>query len=113
MTDSELYNKAADLIEKGWTQNAFARDEEGGSVNPDDNEAASWCLSGALWLVVQENKILNETSRGRVTTNYKLVNNLKLERFAPEWNDDPGRTQGQVAILLRNAAARSLLSEGE
>ena len=78
MKYAELYNKAADLIEKGWTQNAFATNEYGDDVSPNNNKATSWCLSGALWLVVHKNRVFNETSKDRVTINYKLIKDLKL-----------------------------------
>ena len=113
MLDSELYNKAADLIEKGWTQQAYARNKEGYDVDPGKNDATSWCLSGALWLVVCGGGPFTDTSSRFGPILNKLFENLKLRETAASWNDRPGRTQGQVVILLRNAAARSLLSEGE
>ena len=50
MKYSEVYNKTADLVEKGWTQGIMARDKWGTSCYPTSSLAVSWCLSGALTL---------------------------------------------------------------
>ena len=107
MLNSELYSKAADMIESGWTQNAFARDEWGHSVGPDEDAATSWCLNGALWLVLYKNTTFNRASNCFASIYYKLIKNLKLSEFAAKWNDDPDRTQKDVVRLLKNAARRA------
>ena len=109
MLDSELYNKAADMIERGWTTGAFARDEQGCSVYLRDHCATSWCLSGALWLVVTE----NAAPGCMASTLSRLSDGLGLGEPISQWNDRPDRTGGQVEALLRNASIRSLSLEGE
>lgn len=103
MTDAELYNKAADIIKKGWTQNAFARNEEGFSVTPDGKDATSWCLTGALWLVVRGNKNPKEYYGDVPLTVHNLIKNLGLRESAGVWNDDPNRTKEEVIELLQKA----------
>lgn len=41
-------DRAADLIEQGWTRGAYARDEYDGYASVSSNRAVCWCASGAL-----------------------------------------------------------------
>ena len=107
MKCSEIYNEAADLVEKGWSQNAFARNKNGFSVDPGGDGATSWCLSGALWLVTYGKGTFNRPSDYRTSILYKLVQDLKLKKFVAAWNDDPDRTQEDVVKLLRDAAKQA------
>ena len=54
MKYSEVYNKAATLIEKGWTRHAMARDRAGYECNIKSELAVSWCLSGAISAAFKE-----------------------------------------------------------
>ena len=100
MTDAEAYNKAADIVEKGWTQWAFARNEYGSPVHPCEKEADRWCLTGAL--VAATNSTISVMDAPT-----SLIKGLKLEDDqAVRWNDDPSRTQAGVVELLREAAKR-------
>ena len=108
MLDSEIYNKAADLIEEGWTQGAFARDKQGKHTHPCGGGAKSWCLSGALVAVacpVPKNYV--------PTCPVRLAEGLMLKGELNSWNDVLGRTKEQVIARLWRAADRSLMSEGE
>ena len=102
MTDAELYNKAADMIEKGWTQRAGARSEKGNSVHPLARNAKSWCLSGALSAVSP----LDEGNELHKSTFLRLAENLGFIGHVTAWNDSPGRTQKEVVGILRSAAGR-------
>ena len=107
--NAELYNKAADLVEKGWTKGTLARDSAGWPTYPSSNHAVSWCLEGALVAAVHA----TDTSWDRESTLIELTKNLELKGYVSQWNDFPGRTKEQVVALLRDAADRSLLTEGE
>ena len=48
MTTKEILQEARKFVEKGWTQEACARDKNGNRVNWADAEASSYCLVGAL-----------------------------------------------------------------
>ena len=109
MTDAELYNKAADIIESGWTKRTLARNIEGYAVHPNDRRATSWCLGGAIRLAVYTNEGLKEYS----STMDRLMRNLELREDIGRWNDCHGRRKKQVVALLRKAANRSLLLKGE
>ena len=109
MTDAELYNKAADIIESGWTKRTLARSVEGYAVHPNDRRATSWCLGGAIRLAVYTNEGLKDYK----STMDRLMRNLELREAIARWNDCPGRRKKQVVALLRKAANRSLLLKGE
>ena len=48
MTTKEILEQARALIERGWTQNASARNADGDHVAPTSRHACKWCASGAL-----------------------------------------------------------------
>ena len=98
MKYSEIYNKAANLVEKGWTQDAMARNEQGAEVYSNSRYAISWCLGGAL----------NCASQGfSLNRRVELRKYLGLDLDVPSWNDDPNRTKEDVIKLLRDAAKRA------
>ena len=108
MPKSQIYNRAANLIEKGWVQNVFAEDGDGKGTHPCRYDAESWCLSGALIAAVYliEGDHLSYCPNG-------LIEGLELTDDIIHWNDNIHRMKGQVVNLLRNAAARSSLLEEE
>ena len=50
MTDMELLEAVLDLLSEPtrWTRKAFARNQRGTEVPPQDDEAICWCLQGAV-----------------------------------------------------------------
>ena len=98
MKYSKVYNKAADLVEKGWTQHASARDKHGNSCQVNSTSAVSWCVTGALnlaaWYIPASS--LKE-----------IRNYIYYSRGMLDWNDDPNRTKEHVVKLLREAAKRA------
>ena len=99
MEYSEVYNKAAALIEKGWNQNVYSKNEKGKVCKPWDKSAVSWCLSGALLHVLNSGEVGYSLKEVRV--------HLGLGVTAATWNDHPDRTQKDVVRLLKNAARRA------
>ena len=98
MIYSEVYNKAADIVEKGWTQGDYARDESGRGCGIESSDAVSWCISGALSLA-QGPYNFDDYS--------KLAALLGLYQSLPKYNDHPSRTQEEVVELLRYTARRA------
>lgn len=99
MTDTPLcvadvLERAADLIEpKGaWTQGELARDIRREPTDPDEPDAACWCLEGALQKVCGRHEA------------YQAVRRVVAEPSLWGWNDDPNRTQEEVVAALRRAA---------
>ena len=98
MKYGKIYREAADLVEKGWTQGALARDQYGVEVPCDSPTAVCWCLSGALDLASWE---------VRVNHWMKLTSYFKLYEAISVWNDRPDRTQEEVVKLLKDTAKRA------
>ena len=99
MKHSHIYNKAADLIEKGWVQGELAKDKNGDSCSSHNKNATHWCLAGAL----------NLAGFGSISpSSYdNLISFLSLDDPITIWNDDFNRTQEDVVGLLRDAAKRA------
>jgi hypothetical protein len=51
---SQILLNARDLVSRGWSRGAAARDGEGRAVDPLHASARSWSLAGALAAVVVE-----------------------------------------------------------
>ena len=99
MKYAELYNKAADMIESGWTQHALARTVEGNRCNPESPQAVCWCLVGAIDVV----------SIGKLGAGHQnhFLNYLGLDGLISSWNDQLNRSQEDVVKLLRDTAKRA------
>ena len=48
-TDIKVLKRAKNLIKKGWTQDAYARNVDGTKVEPTDPDAVKFCMRGALY----------------------------------------------------------------
>ncbi len=104
MTESKtvaggILRDAADLIEPegAWTQNDFARDSAGNSINVHDDNAVCFCALGAI------------RKAGDCWTYHgqeEAVANLQEHVGHPVaiWNDHPKRTQAEVVAFMRGAA---------
>lgn len=74
-----------------WTQSVYAMDSRGRVVEPADEAAVCWCLSGAL------QRCYGETG----STQYALVAD-RLPLTIPAWNDFMGRTYEDVIALAKD-----------
>lgn len=83
-------SKPSDLIRKGWTQGAIARNKNNLSVNSYHDTAVCWCIVGACFA----------TNSG--TSKLKEYLNKTDPHFTGifQWNDFPGRTQQEVIKAL-------------
>ena len=97
MKHSEIYNAAAALIEKGWTQHALARTIEGFTCHPNSPLARSWCLTGALKAVSGD--LIGPALVSNLLDHARLGEAICL----PSWNDNPCRTKKQVIARLLKA----------
>ena len=98
MKYSMVYNKAASLIEKGWTRGVYARNEKGFECNTYGESAVRWCVLGSLNFA---SHIYHVNLPGKLTAY------LEVEESLASWNDDPFRTQEEVVKLLKDAAVRA------
>lgn len=99
----DALDHAGDLIRRGWHQRGYARDASGAPVSAEDDRAASWCATGAIWAVARK--------RAAPGQYLKLVEGLcgaldeAIGEFRTCWNDRPERTQAEVVAAFRKAAA--------
>jgi TolB-like protein len=84
--------EARKLLEKGWTQNAYARNANGVAVDEENPNACSFCVRGAL----------NRAHASLET--HLLVGRVVKERtgglWVHLWNDAPGRTREEVLAMI-------------
>lgn len=91
----EVLLKAADLIEPEgrWTQRAWARTQSGEKPDADGDNAACWCLWGAI----------RQVNGSHHDEAFEIVNRV-VGGSAIAWNDTPGRKQSEVVQALRKGA---------
>lgn len=103
-----ILENGRDLVARGWTQGAHARDRHGEPVDPWSSEAVAWSLVGAIVCG-------DDAQRGHVPiselaeTASELANELETSSLN-EWNDKPERVQADVIgafdAALRSSAVR-------
>jgi len=103
MTPRQLLARArAIIMERGWTQWAYYRRNEG------------FCLTGALWSAagVSDESLVNGITHVEDPTAFKTARAELREvtgSLLVAWNDTPGRTRDEVVAAL--AAAEALCLE--
>lgn len=97
MTTAEVFTEAARLVREGWCQGAYARDKDGRGVRLGDEKACEWCVVGALY------RATDDGARGWAAER-EASSALGLRGSVVSWNDDPARTQAEVAALLDRLA---------
>lgn len=95
-----LEGAAALIEERGWRQGAYT------------DPSGRLCLMGAVVMacvgsVSQEAALVCRYQHGDALNHYMnaALDTVPTRVRAWEWNDAPGRTQGEVVALLRRAAA--------
>ena len=101
-----LLGRARELVAYGWCQRTDAEDAEGAGVPPWSERARRWSLLGALVAAVdlpaEPGPLTLRPLRRALAALAEIID----EPLLAEWNDQPGRTQGEVVRTLD--AARSL-----
>jgi hypothetical protein len=46
--ENMILERTIDLLQSGWCQSSYARDERGDDVWPEHDGAVSWCATGAI-----------------------------------------------------------------
>lgn len=101
--------RAAELVEQGWTQGQDACLSNGTPCTYSNDEAVRWCANGAIYRSAYErwgdryNESTIEADAACMAMK-KAVLAAALQSIT-EWNDVKGRTAGEVAAKLREAAA--------
>lgn len=84
--------EARKLLEKGWTQRAYARNANGVAVDEGSPNACSFCVTGALnraYACLETHLLVGRFVKVRTGGDW-----LHL------WNDAPGRTQEEVLTMI-------------
>lgn len=100
MTPAEVLQAAADRVQfGGWTQGTYARDATGDPVAAGSNRAVAWCIQGALKVASSDGS--NDYRYGEaLRALQRHLGTIHVTR----WSDTPGRTAGEVADAMRQAA---------
>ena len=105
-----LHRAADRLTDDNWIQWYTAMTKDGHCVSPYDKDASKWCLLGAVALEIfiignDETARLPVDAFGIATEEVRKTIH-DHEHSAGPWNDEPGRTAGEVREVLRTTAER-------
>lgn len=106
--------------EKGWTQNALARDNDGAGVVPESKYAVSFDIIGALYHIEYKNptpsnirvgrevrevlgKALNVINADGLKNINDVVSKDNFTYHMNKYNDATGRTQMEILRLVEKA----------
>lgn len=102
-----LIERAADLLESGWCQRAYALTADGREVHSSKPSAVAWCASGALMRARDE--VLGTMAPHLYGAAVNDLTNFLIEREGPmtisAYNDAPGRKKEEVVALFRDYLA--------
>jgi len=120
---ARILNDAADLIDRGWTQYASARDgpsRQDKEVSPCSCDAVSWCAMGALSRAANRFTDIEYRSAILCAARMALVRDLdkggalsRSRGSLVERNDHREMTGPRVAASMRAAALESIAKEEE
>lgn len=98
MNSVEVVRGAIELIQKGWTQKALARNEGGWTVSPTHEGACTWCIEGALFKAKWD--LFPDKEDEHLDP---MASRLVAFFRAPisEWNDQEDRTQSEVVEAMK------------
>jgi hypothetical protein len=97
MNDTVIANLkiARSLINKGWAQHSYCRDQDGKTVSIVDPAATCYCLVAAL-----------PTDHGEAIHALRKTLQFTEEASLVDWNDDSIRTQAEVVELIDQTIER-------
>lgn len=101
---AELLEKAAEKISQpgAWCQGAFALNEAGNMVWPEEPEARSWCGYGAVYALALSAYPGSVVEAAFSALHMGLPGGVG---FTSGFNDLPGQTAENVAAYMRRIAA--------
>ena len=89
-------------LEKGWTQNTFARDAYDMKVDEQSSEAVSWCMAGAV-------EVLYRNNIDKCNQIYEEIENI-TGVGVEEYNDAPNRTKNEVISCMKTVESNLKLA---
>ena len=93
-------DRVAKVVESGWCQGAYARDEDGEDVFEGSEAAVSFCIAGAILTTM-----VDDGPRHGVRDCLAHTLGIAGDELIG-WNDHENRTQTQVVDLCRDTAKR-------
>jgi hypothetical protein len=100
METLEVLRKARGLIEKGWCQGVYAKDENGKPCDPNSAAAESFCVYGALRRWAQRYSDEYDAATDRLGEEPECQHGISL------FNDHEDRTQAEVLALFDRTIAK-------
>lgn len=98
MKISQVLERAAKLVERGWHRGWLAVDAKGREIGPRDRGVVAVCLIGSIQRVTGP---LDPERNGA----FGFLNAfLEVDGLLAIWNDAPGRTGPEVACWLSSAS---------
>ena len=99
-----ILKEARALVEKGWTQNAEARNKRGAECSKLDRHACAWCITGAMDAVSYKRFTLASLDWQEAVRAIRIAINRDVEyTFLSDWNDAPGRKKEEVLAVFDKA----------
>lgn len=98
-SNREIFVAARELVEKGWTQRAYARDVNGKVMSFQENGAICYCSSGAIMASLYEtmNCSIDETYAKKTKELSDIFRNASdIQDAIPYWNDSVGTSRRKV-----------------
>jgi len=100
--DEAIFDRAAQLVESGWSQGVSARSDDGTVCRWESPDAKAFCAMGAVARALHESGWwCPETQSAALVLLQQRVARLG-GKSTPKWNDDQARTREEVVAMLRN-----------
>lgn len=110
--DVDMFAQAADLVDRGWTQQTLAAGADGMPAHPTSPDATAWCMVGAVCATHPDLAAGDYDLLGQLTYSVERLLEPRLDDRCPtDWNDDEERTEFHVAAFLRECAADKKFAE--
>ena len=105
-----ILDGAYELVRRGWTQRANARNASDEPVSAHDPGARKFCMIGACHRARELLQPGGEVSMAEVLLWRRFADEHLCGQSMSRWNDQKERTQAEVLLLLRQLreAARAL-----
>ena len=97
---NKILGRSLELIESGWTQKAYARDDTGARVLSTSPNACSWCSAGARKKAVRDLGASHAEEQMALRTLEKAMGSS-----APHFNDT--HTKAEVVAAFKAAIEAS------
>lgn len=98
-----VLKKSRALLDKGWTQGWFAKDENGCHVDYGAHNATYFCIAGAVYRTVG---VATAPGSSDAMDALTAVAPAQYKFSLSQYNDAPRRTKAQVLGLFDRAIAR-------